>query len=126
MTKGYDKCCFQDNNCNFKNKENTFKAAKLLDFDSTSNASSEMTGNSEEYQVYGPTTRRKWSQWIARPMLSSSSHSSLIDTDNVSEASRSCCVVVTSLCNHLCNTVPPHIDFSQVLMSVCANEGIDL
>ncbi|XP_060559801.1 histone-lysine N-methyltransferase, H3 lysine-79 specific-like isoform X1 [Ruditapes philippinarum] len=67
-----------------KKSDSSYKAAKLLDFDSTSNASSEMTGN-EEYQVYGPTTRHKWSQWISRPPPVQSA-SSVSDTENVSEA----------------------------------------
>ncbi|KAL4236947.1 Histone-lysine N-methyltransferase [Mactra antiquata] len=63
---------------NDKKPDNNFKAAKLLDFDSTSNASSEMNGT-EEYQVYGPTTRRKWSQLISRPST---------DTDNDEDDTR--------------------------------------
>lgn len=60
-----------------------------------------MTGNSEDNQVHGPTTRRKWSQWIARPMLSTSSHTSVTDTENVSEATGECCcaVVISLLCS---------------------------
>ena len=72
--------------------DSSYKAAKLLDFDSTSNASSEMTGN-EEYQVYGPTTRHKWSQWISRPPRVQSA-SSVSDTENVSEANEEMLSVV--------------------------------
>jgi hypothetical protein len=75
-----------------KKSDSSYKAAKLLDFDSTSNASSEMTGN-EEYQVYGPTTRHKWSQWISRPPPVQSA-SSVSDTENVSEANEEMLSVV--------------------------------
>ncbi|XP_052775072.1 serine-rich adhesin for platelets-like isoform X1 [Mya arenaria] len=68
-------------------KDGSFKAAKLLDFDSTSNGSfPEMAGNSEQNQVYGPTTRRKWSEWIAQPHTSSGGHiMSVTDTENEDE-----------------------------------------
>ncbi|XP_053394134.1 serine-rich adhesin for platelets-like isoform X4 [Mercenaria mercenaria] len=73
----------QEQKAGDKKSDSSYKAAKLLDFDSTSNASSEMTGN-EEYQVYGPTTRHKWSQWISRPPPVQSA-SSVSDTENEEE-----------------------------------------
>ncbi|XP_052258145.1 histone-lysine N-methyltransferase, H3 lysine-79 specific-like isoform X2 [Dreissena polymorpha] len=64
----------------------SFKAAKLLDFDSASNTSCEMTGYTGDFQVFGPTTRRKWSEWISQPPLSRSSQkgtfTSISDTEN--------------------------------------------
>lgn len=81
-------CCVfwnsQEQKAGDRKSDSSFKAAKLLDFDSTSNASSETTGN-EETQVHGPTTRHKWSQWISRPPPAQSA-SSVSDTENVSEA----------------------------------------
>jgi len=59
----------------------------MIDFDSNSNASSEAIAHSEEYQVYGPTTRRKWSEWIAQPAPTPIGHArnlSVTDTENVS------------------------------------------
>ena len=45
-----------------------YNAARNLDFDSTSNASSATNGTTDENtQVFGPTTRRKWTEWVAKP-----------------------------------------------------------
>ena len=59
-----------------------YHAAKHIDFDSESNASSDVTTD-ENIQVFGPTTRRKWTEWTAKP-APSASPSSPEKTENVS------------------------------------------
>ena len=54
-----------------KHNGHLFRAAKLIDFDSESNGSSDLTAD-ETTQVFGPTTRRKWTEWTSKPPLSDS------------------------------------------------------
>lgn len=57
-----------------------YQAAKHIDFDTESNASSDVTTD-ENSQVFGPTTRRKWTEWTAKPPNLASSPDK---TENVS------------------------------------------
>ncbi|KAK3591174.1 hypothetical protein CHS0354_029026 [Potamilus streckersoni] len=70
--------CVKDQKKKVHKGDHTYQAAKVLDFDSMSNTSSEPSVNKgeevdfaqQEPQIYGPTTRRQWCEWITRPKSS--------------------------------------------------------
>ena len=72
-----------------------YQAAKHIDFDSESNASSDFTPD-ENAQVFGPTTRRKWTEWTAKPSLSASASSS--SPEKMENVSRTTTVLVVLIC----------------------------
>lgn len=56
-----------------KGKEN-YTAARNIDFDSNSNASTVISDTTDEnFQVQGPTTRRQWSELVSKPKSDSAS-----------------------------------------------------
>ncbi|KAL5016381.1 hypothetical protein ScPMuIL_005970 [Solemya velum] len=60
--------------------DHTYQAAKALDFDSNSNASTATNGTTDENsQVYGATTRRQWTEWVLKPR---SDATSIEETEN--------------------------------------------
>lgn len=64
--------------------DHTYQAAKALDFDSNSNASTATNCTTDENsQVYGATTRRQWTEWVLKPR---SDATSIEETENVSRA----------------------------------------
>ncbi|KAL3870081.1 hypothetical protein ACJMK2_042696 [Sinanodonta woodiana] len=70
--------CVKDQKKKVHKSDHSYQAAKVLDFDSMSNTSSEpsvtkgeeVDFGQQEPQIYGPTTRRQWCEWITRPKSS--------------------------------------------------------